>query len=85
MGYALTIQESTSDYEFQFKQYLRAVGIAPSIVFIDADPGSTAAVAQVFPNAMIQWCLWHIYMNLAKKLTLSGTRQKNFFRDFSLA
>lgn len=85
MGYALTIQESTSDYEFQFKQYLRAVGIAPSIVFIDADPGSTAVVAQVFPNAMIQWCLWHIYMNLAKKLTLSGTRQKNFFRDFRLA
>jgi hypothetical protein len=84
-GYALTLQEGTTDYEFQYKHYLKAVGICPNIVFIDADPGATAAVRNIFPYCLLQWCLWHIFKNINKKVRLSGARKEAFMKAFRLA
>ena len=52
----------------------------PRVVFIDADPASTAAAEKVFHMATIHWCLWHLYKNfvknLASKLDLTSFMKK---------
>jgi hypothetical protein len=67
--------------------YLRAVGIAPNIIFTDADPGATASVATIFPAAKHIWCLWHIFINLQKNVAtkLGPDRYTAFSRAFRLA
>jgi hypothetical protein len=56
------------------------------VLFIDADPGATAAAELVFKDATIRWCIWHIYKNLRKNLGARlGSRSKEFFRDFATA
>ena len=35
--------------------------IPPQLILTDADPGATAAIAEVFPLARHLWCLWHTH------------------------
>ena len=49
---ALSAKEGTADYEWQYQTYLKAVGIPPSPVFTNADPGATATVAEIFLDAL---------------------------------
>ena len=55
-----------------FKQFLHAVsGLAPGVLFTDADPAVNAAVILVFGAETIHlWCLWHILENLNKKFAM---------------
>ncbi len=80
---ALTAKEGTADYEWQYECWLEAVGVPPQLIFTDADPGSTAAIAEKFPGALHLWCLWHILQNLKKNLLgKMGNEYSNFSKDF---
>eukprot|EP00873_Tetraselmis_striata_P017587 jgi/Tetstr1/437851/TSEL_026491.t1 len=86
LAQALTLREGTVDYEWQYSTLLRVTGICPGVIFIDADPGATAAAELVFRHAFIQWCIWHIYKNLHKNLAARlGQCNKQFSRDFAIA
>ena len=79
----LSFKEGTADYEWAYEQYQRAVGIAPTVVFTDADPGATAAVGSVWPKSFHGWCLWHIYVNIQKNLgSRLGSDMRNFLQQF---
>ena len=80
MAVALTMSETTHDYVWALQQYRSVVTVPPKIVLTDADPGSTAAVAIVFPTARHLWCLWHIHQNLRKNL---GNKLGSRYCDFS--
>ena len=79
---SLTTREGTSDYERQYEEYLKAVGIALNVIFIDADPTTTAVVQSVFPAAHVQWCIWHITENINKKLRYVIHDEGEFWRRF---
>ena len=65
---ALTAKEGTNDYNWQLNCYKEAVGICPTLILTDADPGVTASIAEVLPGARHLWCLWHLHQNLRKNL-----------------
>jgi hypothetical protein len=82
----LTFKEGTADYEWAYRCYLAAVGIPPNVVFTDADPAASAAVANVWPLFFHGWCIWHIYINISKNLNgLLGDRLHLFKRQFGRA
>ena len=72
LAQCLAFKEGTTDYEWAYNCFQESVGIDPEIIFTDADPGATAAVATTWPNSFHAWCIWHIYQcvtrNLAGKL-----------------
>jgi hypothetical protein len=65
---ALTSHENSVDYEWQYRMYFESVGICPVALFMDSDPGATAAGEAVFPMAVLIWCLWQILQNIVKNL-----------------
>ena len=87
LAFALALEEGTEDYVWQFSCYLKAVGIAMKVLFIDADPASTVAARRVFLDSHVAWCLWHIYKNLAKhvKSSMKGAEYQAFARNFANA
>ena len=64
LALALSTKEGTGDYEWQYKMWLEATSTPPGVTLTDADPGATAASAQVFPSSLHLWCLWNIFKNL---------------------
>jgi hypothetical protein len=50
--------ETEMDFVWQFKQYLEAVGRAPTVMFTDRDPAAAAAIRIVFPGVLHYWCIW---------------------------
>jgi hypothetical protein len=84
LAIALTSKEGTADYEWQWDCYKDSVGIDPGIIFTDADPGVTAAIASRFPRTRHLWCWWHLYQNLRKKLfsVLGAERYSDFMKEF---
>ncbi len=55
------------------------------MMFTDADPGSSATIAEKFPEALHVLCLWHILQNLQKHLlSKMGSDYTKFSNDFSI-
>jgi hypothetical protein len=55
------------------------------MMFTDADPGSSAAIVEKFPEALHVWCLWHILQNLQKHLlSKMGSDYTKFSNDFRI-
>jgi len=57
LAIALSAKEGTADYQWQYEMDREAAGTPPNLIFTDADPGATAAVSEVFPDALHLWCL----------------------------
>ena len=51
MGQSIVVGETIRDSEYQFTQWLAAVGIAAVVMFTDACVKALAAIAEFFPNA----------------------------------
>jgi hypothetical protein len=72
LGQALTSQEGTSDYEWEFDCYKKSTQIDPEFVWTDADPGATAAVNSVWPaSSHGKFILLYAYLSLGLSICLS--------------
>ena len=83
LAIALSAKEGTADYVWQYQMWLEATCAAPNVCLTDADPGATAAIAEVFQSTLHLWCLWHIFKNLRENLQSKlGAEYQNFFNAF---
>ncbi|RHZ70110.1 hypothetical protein Glove_275g98 [Diversispora epigaea] len=66
-----------------FEVYFEACEIPPITFVTDADLAMVAAISIIFPKTYHIQCLFHLYLNLPKKLHSSlGLLYQEFFNDF---
>ena len=58
---------------------MRATGLAPKVLFTDADAGMVAAIHETLPSTKHNYCIWHLRKNLEKNLK---GKLHNKFNDF---
>jgi len=57
--------------------------ILPKVVFTDSDPSIIRSINDIFPNAHNLLCIFHIDLNLRKKLKRKlGSQFEEFRRNF---
>ena len=65
---AIIEDETLDTYRWIFDSILTETGISPGVVFTDSDPSMTRSIKDVYPNAQHMLCIFHIDLNLRKKL-----------------
>ncbi|XP_073148152.1 protein FAR1-RELATED SEQUENCE 5-like [Henckelia pumila] len=61
--------EKTESFVWLFNKFVEAMPTgAPKAIITDQDPAMTKAIAQVFPQTMHRYCLWHILNKFSEKL-----------------
>ncbi len=66
---AVVSDETKETYQWILKCLLHATnGLAPRVLFTDADAGMIAAIHETLPNTKHNYCIWHIRKNLEKNL-----------------
>ncbi len=66
IGWSWSLWESSSSWELMLKQYSE-----PLLVICDGQKGIEPALRRVWPNTVIQRCLFHVWSNIKQKLTLN--------------
>ncbi|XP_057811459.1 protein FAR1-RELATED SEQUENCE 5-like [Salvia miltiorrhiza] len=70
-GAGLLTREDVNSYSWILKQFIECMGTAPAMIITDQDPTLKIAVENVMPNTRHRFCMWHIMMKLAQKLSNS--------------
>ncbi|KAJ4962313.1 hypothetical protein NE237_022252 [Protea cynaroides] len=71
-GAALLLDESTESFIWLFQTFLKAMsGQAPKTILTDQHDAIAKAVAIVMPKTCHRFCLWHIYLNAARNLSVA--------------
>src|SRR6266540_2031243 len=66
---AVVSDETKETYKWILECLLHATnGLAPHVLFIDADPAMIAAIYETLPMTKHNYCIWHIRKNLEKNL-----------------
>src|SRR6266511_1437766 len=66
---AVVSDETKETYQWILECLLRATnGLAPKVLFTDADAGMIAAIHETLPETKHNYCIWHIRKNLEKNL-----------------
>src|SRR5437764_11145662 len=66
---AVVSDETKETYQWILECLLHATnGLAPRVLFTDADPGMIAAIHTTLPSTKHNYCIWHIRKNLEKNL-----------------
>ncbi|XP_073119520.1 protein FAR1-RELATED SEQUENCE 5-like [Henckelia pumila] len=61
--------EKTESFVWLLNKFVESIPTgAPNVITTDQDPAMTKAIAQVFPQTMHQYCLWHILNKFSEKL-----------------
>lgn len=83
-GGALIENMATSSFIWLMKTWLKAVsGPAPRVVLTDQEQFLKEAVADVFPNALHSFSLWHILRRVPEKLGKIVKQNDNFMESFN--
>jgi hypothetical protein len=66
---AVVSDETKETYQWILECLLRATnGLAPRVLFTDADAAMVAAIHEILPSTKHNYCIWHIRKNLEKNL-----------------
>jgi hypothetical protein len=80
---AIIEDETVKTYRWIFDSILNETGIFPRIVFFDSDPSLIRSIKDIYPNAQHLLCIFHIDLNLRKKLKGKlGNRFEEFRHKF---
>jgi transposase-like protein len=61
LGVPFLTDEKIESYVWLFQIFLKAMGqVPPHIIITDEDASLKAAIAQVLPNTVHRFCIWHI-------------------------
>ncbi|XP_074576130.1 protein FAR1-RELATED SEQUENCE 5-like [Curcuma longa] len=68
-GCGFLSDEKTDSFVWLFNKFIDAMPRgAPNVIITDQDLAMTKAIAQVFPNTVHRYCLWHILNKFSEKL-----------------
>ena len=82
---AILSDETKDSFAWLFQSLLNATGgLAPCLLYTDADPAMIAAVNTSWPTTKHHFCLFHIRKNLEKHFLSKyrGEKWKKFFAAF---
>ena len=82
---AIVSDETKDTFTWLFESINKATGgLAPRLLYTDADPAMIAAVNSSWPNTKHHFCLFHIRKNLEKHLLgkFGSEKWSKFFADF---
>ncbi|EXX66861.1 hypothetical protein RirG_119720 [Rhizophagus irregularis DAOM 197198w] len=65
---AIIDDETLDTYRWLFDTILTETGISPGVIFTDSDPSMIRAIKEIYPNTHHMLCIFHIDLNLRKKL-----------------
>lgn len=65
---AIIEDETLDTYQWIFNTILSETGISPGVIFTDSDPSIIRSINDIYPNAHHLLCIFHIDLNLRKKL-----------------
>ncbi|CAB4442956.1 unnamed protein product [Rhizophagus irregularis] len=81
---AIVADETKETYQWILECLLRATGIAPRVLFTDADAGMIAAVHETLPSTKHNYCIWHIRKNIEKNLKGKlCSKYSNFVKEWN--
>ena len=73
---AIIEDETLETYRWIFDNLLTETGISPRVVFTDSDPSMIRSINEIYPDTYHLLCIFHIDLNLRKKL--KGKLGKHF-------
>jgi hypothetical protein len=78
------IDDKTCDtYQWIFDTMLTETGISPGVIFTDSDPSMIQSIREIYPNTYHMLCIFHIDLNLRKKLKGKlGSKFEEFHQKF---
>ncbi|CAB5181640.1 unnamed protein product [Rhizophagus irregularis] len=77
---AVVSDETKETYQWILECLLHATnGLAPRVLFTDADAGMIAAIHETLPSTKHNYCIWHLRKNLEKNLK---GKLRNKYNDF---
>eukprot|EP00904_Undaria_pinnatifida_P013113 jgi/Undpi1/8932/HiC_scaffold_26.g11393.m1 len=82
---ALVLRERTEDLVFVFECVAEMGKKYPKVIFTDADKAATAAIAQVFPNSLNKYCIFHTIQNIRTHLGGLGSVASKVVAAFQAA
>ncbi len=65
---AIIDDETLDTYRWLFDTILTETGISPGVIFTDSDPSMIQSIKEIYPNTKHLLCIFHIDLNLRKKL-----------------
>src|SRR5256885_2135105 len=82
---AVVSDETKETYQWILECLLRATnGLAPRVLFTDADAGMVAAIHNTLSLTKHNYCIWHIRKNLDKNLRGKlGNRYSEFINEWN--
>src|ERR1051325_595033 len=78
---AIIEDETLDTYRWIFDSILNETGVSPRIVFTNSDPSMIRSIKDIYPNAQHLLCIFHIDLNLRKKLKGKLGNQFEKFRS----
>ena len=78
---AIIEDETLDTYRWIFDSILNETGVSPRIVFTNSDPSMIRSIKDIYPNAQHLLCIFHIDLNLRKKLKGKLGNQFEEFRS----
>lgn len=80
---AIIEDETLDTYQWILDSILTETGVSPRVVFSDSDPSLIRSIKDIFPNAHHLICIFHIDLNLQKKLKGKlGSQFEEFHHKF---
>ena len=80
---AIIEDELLDTYRWIFDSIFTETGVSPGVVFSDSDPSLIRSIKDIYPNAQHLLCIFHIDLNLRKKLKgKMGSQFEEFRRKF---
>ncbi|CAB4490448.1 unnamed protein product [Rhizophagus irregularis] len=80
---AIIEDEILDTYRWIFNSIFNETGVSPGVIFSDSDPSLVRSIKDIYPNALHLLCIFHIDLNLRKKLKGNlGSQFEEFHRKF---
>ncbi|XP_020238849.1 protein FAR1-RELATED SEQUENCE 5 [Cajanus cajan] len=83
-GAALLYDETTESFIWLFNTFAKAMSEKkPKTILTDQDAAMAKALALVWPETCHRLCIWHLYQNALKKLSIVFGKFQDFSKDFN--
>nr|KYP45326.1 Protein FAR1-RELATED SEQUENCE 5 [Cajanus cajan] len=83
-GATLLYDETTESFIWLFNAFAKAMSEKkPKTILTDQDATMAKALALVWPETCHRLCIWHLYQNALKKLSIVFGKFQDFSKDFN--
>lgn len=79
----LLSNEDAASFSWLFNKFVDCMGAPPSLIITDQDLGMKAAIERVLVGTRHRWCMWHIMLKLAEKVSKELHANELFKKDLN--